>query len=63
MTTALAFHRPAVAQTFKLLYTLNGTTDGGDANGAPVLLHGSLYGTTYLGGTHDRGTVYRFDLV
>jgi hypothetical protein len=46
----------AQAQTYKLLYTFAGGSDGGrpEAN-LTQDAKGNLYGTAYRGGTHDQG--------
>ena len=50
------------AQTLTTIYSFTGGTDGGgpDAGVIPDRL-GNLYGTTYNGGTYDRGVVFKID--
>lgn len=50
----------AHAQTFKLLYSFTGSTDGSTPF-ADVIMDkaGNLYGTTAFGGTSAIGTVYK----
>lgn len=58
MLTMLA--TPAAAQTFTILHNFTGGADGYAPNAG--LTFGPsrvLYGTTYFGGTHDAGTVFR----
>lgn len=53
---------PARGQTFKVLYTFTGGTDGG-VPFADLLRDeaGNLYGTTVFGGDHGTGTVFKID--
>jgi len=52
----------AQAQTYSILYTFKGGTDGGRADGSLIVdMGGNLYGSTELGGAHDFGTVFRVD--
>jgi len=47
-----------------VLYSFTGGTDGGRPQSAVVFDSlGNLYGTTVLGGTSNRGTVYKLDLL
>ena len=52
----------AQAQTFTVLYTFTGTTDGGTPD-AGLLRDpsGNLYGTTFSGGANASGTVFELD--
>lgn len=51
---------PAQAQTFRVLYTFAGGSDGGEPMaGVTVAGPGTLYGATSSGGTHDYGTVFK----
>ena len=47
---------------YKLLYTFTGGTDGLYSFGNLVLRSGTLYGTTFLGGSKDAGVVFRVTL-
>jgi uncharacterized repeat protein (TIGR03803 family) len=56
---ALGAIQPAQAQTFKVLFTFNGE-DGLNPIGGLVRDHaGSLYGTTYFGGTYTNGVAFK----
>jgi uncharacterized repeat protein (TIGR03803 family) len=52
---------PASAQTFKTLHSLDGASDGNWPNGDLVFSGGTLYGTTWGGGTSDYGTVFKLN--
>lgn len=60
LTMIAAAAAPAPAQTFSVLYTFTGGPDGGEPMGG-VTIGGSgiLYGTTYMGGTHLYGVVFK----
>ena len=45
-------------QTETVLYSFAGGTDGALPDAAPINVSGTLYGTTYNGGTNNDGTVY-----
>jgi uncharacterized repeat protein (TIGR03803 family) len=48
--------------TFTVLHSFTGSPDGhGPATGVIRDAAGNLFGTTYLGGTFDQGTVYKVD--
>jgi len=48
--------------SLKNLHYFGDGSDGSIPNGDVVLDHsGNIYGTTYAGGAHDRGTVFRID--
>jgi uncharacterized repeat protein (TIGR03803 family) len=50
--------------SFHIVHAFRGSADGdgADPQSPPILVHGTtLYGTTYRGGTHGKGTVYRID--
>jgi hypothetical protein len=49
---ALLTARGGAAQVFATLYSFKGSTDGGSPNGVIFGKNGSLYGTTYAGGTN-----------
>jgi len=50
---------PALAQTFTVLHTFTGGTDGSSPYfGVTVARPGLLYGTTYGGGTYSRGVAF-----
>ena len=53
--------RPAVSQTYKVIYNFTGQgSDGATPDGGPILDRNSnLFGTTYLGGAYGSGSVYR----
>jgi uncharacterized repeat protein (TIGR03803 family) len=60
MTSAIG--TPAAqAQTYKVLHTFTGGTDGSNPNGGLALSGAKLYGTTANGGYLDRGTVFQID--
>jgi uncharacterized repeat protein (TIGR03803 family) len=49
----------ALAEKFKAIYTFHGTEDGNASNGPPYRdKSGNLFGTTMLGGTNGKGTVF-----
>jgi len=49
--------------SFTLLHTFTGsTTDGGGPHGTLVQIGSSFYGTTEIGGSSNRGTVFRMNL-
>ena len=50
---------PGLAQTFTVLHTFTGGADGASPNGVTVGGPGTLYGTTYVGGTHQKGVVFK----
>jgi len=50
---------PAQAQTFGVLYDFTGGADGASPNGVTIGGPGLLYGTTFEGGTHNWGTVFK----
>jgi uncharacterized repeat protein (TIGR03803 family) len=51
--------QPAHAQTFSVIHNFTGN-DGVSPYAGPTLdAHGRLYGTTYSGGTHGSGSVYK----
>jgi uncharacterized repeat protein (TIGR03803 family) len=51
---------PGLAQTFSVLYTFTGGTDGGlPLAGVTVGRSGTLYGATSSGGVHDYGVVFQ----
>jgi len=59
---ALFATRSAQAQTFSVLYSFKGGTDGGAPQGGLVQdASGNLYGTTYAGGAHQKGVVFKVD--
>jgi uncharacterized repeat protein (TIGR03803 family) len=62
LVIALAASFPSPAQTFRLLYTFTGGTDGGNPWDAPLLHDGMLYGTTWQGGINDYGVIYQLDI-
>jgi uncharacterized repeat protein (TIGR03803 family) len=46
--------------TFTILHAFTGGTDGGNPNGPPIqATDGNFYGTTWFGGAHGDGTVYK----
>jgi len=56
------FAKPVQAQSFSVLYTFTGTPDGSVPAQANLLdVNGTLYGTTYSGGTYGYGTVFKFN--
>ncbi|HLY18324.1 MAG TPA: choice-of-anchor tandem repeat GloVer-containing protein [Bryobacteraceae bacterium] len=62
---ASLFSAPAIvtqAQTFLVLHTFAGGTDGIAPVGTPVLYGGSLYGATYSGGSSGSGIIFQVDL-
>jgi len=49
--------------TFTILHAFTGGADGGTPNGPPIqATDGNLYATTWFGGTHGQGTVYKLTL-
>ena len=62
LVITLAASFPSPAQTFRLLYTFTGGTDGGNPWDAPLLHDGMLYGTTWQGGINDYGVIYQLDI-
>jgi uncharacterized repeat protein (TIGR03803 family) len=56
---ALAAMQPLEAQTYTVVYTFTGGTDGGNPFGTPLLYNGNIYGTTKGGGTNNNGVVYQ----
>jgi uncharacterized repeat protein (TIGR03803 family) len=48
----------SLAGTERVLHRFNGGTDGAYPYGGLVAMNGTLYGTTYAGGTSDNGTVF-----
>jgi len=55
----LAEPQLAAAQSFKVLYTFTGGSDGQYSFGNLVRFAGSFYGTTKQGGNSDNGVVFR----
>ncbi len=56
-------HQSALGQTFTVLYSFAGGADGAYPYAALLRADDSiLYGTTYLGGVADEGTVFRINL-
>lgn len=50
---------PGGAWTYTILHSFGGRNDGADSLGGLVLgPNGVLYGTTYMGGAYDQGTVF-----
>jgi uncharacterized repeat protein (TIGR03803 family) len=50
------------AQSFSVLYSFKGGTDGGSPQGGLVQdASGNFYGTTYAGGAHQKGVVFKVD--
>lgn len=53
-----------VAGNYHIVHAFRGSTggDGAEPQSPPILVYGTtLYGTTYRGGTHGQGTVYKID--
>ena len=49
--------------TFTILHAFTGGADGGTPNGPPIqAADGNLYATTWFGGAHNLGTVYKLTL-
>ena len=60
VTAAIGMPLSMAAQTFQVIHTFTGGTDGADPTvGLTVDRGGNLYGTTYSGGTGGDGTVFR----
>jgi uncharacterized repeat protein (TIGR03803 family) len=57
----VAVSQPAQSQTYRIIHNFtNKGNDGATPYGGPVLdAKGSLFGTTYVGGTDGDGSVYR----
>ena len=61
---AILFLQPAQAQTFTVLYSFTGGSQGADPHAAVTLDGaGNLYGTTYRGGAYAGGTIYKLDAI
>ena len=58
LTLTVAASQPAQAQTFSVIHTFSGGSDGGDPAGLTIDGAGNLYGTAVAGGT-GYGTVYK----
>ena len=58
LALALAAMPLAQAQTYTVLYTFTGGTDGSAPLSTPILYNGTVYGTAAAGGTQGNGTVY-----
>src|ERR1700739_4478871 len=53
---------PVDAQSYNLLYSFTGQTDGGQPVGGLIRdAEGNLYGTTCCGGSYGAGTVFKLD--
>jgi|SRR5271166_333100 len=62
-TYAIVAATPAQAQTYQVIHTFTAGADGGiPYAGLTMDAHGNFYGTTYYGGTHGYGTVFRMTL-
>jgi len=62
LTTAVVVTRSAQAQTYTILYSFAGGTDGiNPVAGLVRDAKGNLYGTTNAGGAHGYGTVFKID--
>jgi uncharacterized repeat protein (TIGR03803 family) len=60
---AVQFPSAAVAHRENVLHSFAGQPDGADPYYAGLIdVNGTLYGTTYSGGTHDAGTVFSVNL-
>jgi uncharacterized repeat protein (TIGR03803 family) len=60
--SALLVSLPATAQTYSVLYTFQGGTDGsGPRAGLIRDVKGNLYGTTYSGDTFNNGVVFKLN--
>ena len=55
--SAIAAHADRSAK-YKVLYSFNGGTYGGEPQASLVNVDGTLYGTTYGGGAYGQGTVF-----
>ncbi len=58
LALALAAMPLAQAQTYTVLYTFTGGTDGSAPLSTPILYNGTVYGTAAAGRTRGNGTVY-----
>jgi uncharacterized repeat protein (TIGR03803 family) len=58
---ACAATQPAQTQTFSVIYTFTGGTDGGTPLANLLLYQGVLYGATSGGGAHNAGTIFQVD--
>ena len=45
----------------QVVHSFNGYSDGANPFGGLIAVHGSLYGTTYDGGRHGKGTVFEIN--
>ena len=61
LASTLAVLAPgAQARSYNVIYSFGGATDGQHPEAAPTLDRaGNLYGTTYGGGAHKAGTVFK----
>ena len=50
---------PALGQTFEVLYSFKGQPDGWDPGSVLPDESGNVYGTTYSGGAHYKGTAFK----
>ncbi len=50
-----------VTGTETVIYSFTGGSDGAGPFAGPIAFRGALYGTTYKGGAHGYGTVFRVD--
>lgn len=51
-------HRSLRASSYNVLHSFDGNPDGESPSASLYDLNGTLYGTTYYGGTHTQGTAY-----
>ena len=55
-------HRAMPASSFRVLHSFDGDPDGETPNGDLDNLNGTLYGTTFYGGTHRVGTAFSISI-
>ena len=56
------FQFDPLSRNCKILHNFSGYNDGASPEGGLLLLENKLYGVTYEGGEHRKGTIFYFDL-
>jgi len=63
LVSVLCASQALLAQDYRVLYTFTGRADGGYPAGNLLRdAQGNLYGTTYSGGTHSNGVIFKLDV-